>query len=199
MRFLLIVMIFLLSFGAFSEEQKRIVSPDGDALIAMDMAEHNGKSILVFGSCMFRDGDSVSVMDTVYIDGKEYLYASSETCSGWVYADYVKSGVQGSDVFGAMMFFLFIAYSLVLMGICIYKNKSVAFSVVVGLLTTVIVFFMLVFGNEMLGIVVGLTVLFVCLFVPASQDPDKMKKCPECAEAVLKDAKVCKHCGNRFD
>jgi hypothetical protein len=25
------------------------------------------------------------------------------------------------------------------------------------------------------------------------------KKCPECAEAVLVDAKVCKHCGYRFD
>jgi hypothetical protein len=26
----------------------------------------------------------------------------------------------------------------------------------------------------------------------------RMKQCPECAETVLADAKVCKHCGNRF-
>ncbi len=32
----------------------------------------------------------------------------------------------------------------------------------------------------------------------ALSDPHTTRKCPECAEKVLIDAKVCKHCGHRF-
>lgn len=34
---------------------------------------------------------------------------------------------------------------------------------------------------------------------PGLPPPIGMKKCPDCAEVVQPDARVCKHCGFRFD
>jgi hypothetical protein len=34
---------------------------------------------------------------------------------------------------------------------------------------------------------------------PSSVSPATRKKCPDCAELVLVEARVCKHCGYRFD
>lgn len=31
---------------------------------------------------------------------------------------------------------------------------------------------------------------------PAKPDPRKTRKCPQCAELILKEAKKCKHCGS---
>ena len=33
---------------------------------------------------------------------------------------------------------------------------------------------------------------------PRAPDPRYETKCPQCAEIVLKDARVCKHCGHRL-
>ena len=34
---------------------------------------------------------------------------------------------------------------------------------------------------------------------PVSNGPAEKKQCPDCAETVLRGARVCKHCGYRFD
>lgn len=58
-----------------------------------------------------------------------------------------------------------------------------------------------------LTILAALTVVVVWIFVaivgrgngnPASLPSQAQKKCPDCAEFVLAEARVCKHCGYRF-
>ena len=58
-----------------------------------------------------------------------------------------------------------------------------------------------------IGLVLGVFgfILIVCLpsdkkdAAPAGYSPkDETKRCPECAEEILKAAKVCKHCSHRL-
>ncbi|MGR3823859.1 MAG: zinc ribbon domain-containing protein [Salipiger marinus] len=58
-----------------------------------------------------------------------------------------------------------------------------------------------------IGLVLGIfgLILIACLpshkndVTPAGYSPkDETKRCPECAEEILKAAKVCKHCGHRL-
>ena len=64
-------------------------------------------------------------------------------------------------------------------------------------------------GNGLIGFLLGLFLgpigVIISFFVgsPAGQVAKSvasglMKKCPRCAEAVLPDAQVCKHCGHEF-
>jgi hypothetical protein len=64
-------------------------------------------------------------------------------------------------------------------------------------------------GNRGLGFIVGLILgpigIIIALFmgneagrVAAQVSSGKAKKCPMCAEAVMVDAVICKHCGHDF-
>jgi hypothetical protein len=51
-----------------------------------------------------------------------------------------------------------------------------------------------------LGTVLGVVfVLFTIYVIGTTIRGRTTKRCPDCDEAVSKDAKVCKHCGYRFD
>lgn len=65
-------------------------------------------------------------------------------------------------------------------------------------------------GNGGLGFLVGALLgplgIIIALFMGSEAGKVErqvadghMKKCPRCAEAVLPDAKVCKHCGHEFE
>ena len=77
-------------------------------------------------------------------------------------------------------FLIWLLCAFATMGVATAKNRNVV-------------------GWFFIGLVLPVIALIVVSVMPALADPDKMKKCPECAETVLKDAKVCKHCGHRFE
>lgn len=77
-------------------------------------------------------------------------------------------------------FFLWILLAVSTMAVAGYKNRNSV-------------------GWLCIGFVLPLISLIVVSVMPGLQAAESMKKCPECAEFVLKDAKVCKHCGNRFE
>jgi hypothetical protein len=62
------------------------------------------------------------------------------------------------------------------------------------------------FGWFLLGLIFGIFSTVVIAVIPAVTEakpyrmarPDEIKRCVECGEVVLKVAKVCKHCGYRF-
>ena len=49
-----------------------------------------------------------------------------------------------------------------------------------------------------LGILFGPFGLIVA-FLPDTEKAGTTKKCPDCAEIIKAEARVCKHCGRRFD
>ena len=52
------------------------------------------------------------------------------------------------------------------------------------------------FGWLVLGLLFGpIAVLIVGLMAKPAPDVETLRKCPFCAELILKEAKVCKHCG----
>ena len=63
-----------------------------------------------------------------------------------------------------------------------------------------------VFGWFILGMLFSLLALLVLACLPSLSDstasgepsPDTHVKCPDCAELVLREARVCKHCGCRL-
>lgn len=59
-------------------------------------------------------------------------------------------------------------------------------------------------GTNLFGAIIpALAGGFVLLFCLKNAFPkffqSKRTKCPECKENILKDAKICKHCGSRFE
>lgn len=79
-----------------------------------------------------------------------------------------------------MEFFLWIFFAVMTMVVAMAKNRNAV-------------------GWLAIGFVLPIISLIVVSVMPGLQAAESMKKCPECAESVLKDAKVCKHCGNRFE
>lgn len=79
-----------------------------------------------------------------------------------------------------MEFFLWIFFAVMTMVVAMAKNRNAV-------------------GWLAIGVVLPIISLIVVSVMPGLQAAESMKKCPECAEFVLKDAKVCKHCGNRFE
>jgi hypothetical protein len=55
------------------------------------------------------------------------------------------------------------------------------------------------FGWLILGAVFGVFALIVIACLSSVGDEDALKRCPDCAEAVQPQARVCKHCGYRFE
>lgn len=56
------------------------------------------------------------------------------------------------------------------------------------------------FGYFLLAMIISPLLCFLLLAVlgktsPAGPSPDTHIKCPDCRELILKDARVCKHCG----
>lgn len=64
------------------------------------------------------------------------------------------------------------------------------------------------FGWFLLGLILGIVGLVIIAALPRAEnyldtpqgrlESGRAKKCPECAELVQPDARVCKHCGTRF-
>lgn len=50
-----------------------------------------------------------------------------------------------------------------------------------------------------LSLFLPLLALIIILIIPSKQPQENLKKCPHCAEMVLKDAKICKHCKSVFE
>lgn len=55
-----------------------------------------------------------------------------------------------------------------------------------------------VLGWLVLGFLLGPVALLTVGFLGARIAPQSVRKCPFCAEMVLRDAKVCKHCGREL-
>ena len=75
-----------------------------------------------------------------------------------------------------------------------------AFSIVVGMIADsrgrggLFWFFISIILSPLLGVIM----LLLMPVVAKEPTPETHVKCPECAELVLKEAKLCKHCGTRL-
>lgn len=55
------------------------------------------------------------------------------------------------------------------------------------------------FGWLVLGALFGVFALIVVACLSSTDADPSLKRCPDCAEAVQPEARVCKHCGYRFE
>ncbi len=211
--FFLLFMFFVFAHASNFPDTGVIQSDSGSVRVAFFEQKSIGGSMELsfYGDCGFASGETVRMIKRMYIPNmkKEFVDVETDYCSGWIPSANIvgySAVLDGSSSdsgemaeFNLMLFLLYGFYALVITLVGIYKHKSTGLWVLFGSGAAVSVFAIMISGYEMVGIVFGLTIFVACLFVPASADPATLKKCPECAETVLKDAKVCKHCGNRFE
>jgi len=76
-------------------------------------------------------------------------------------------------------FILWLVCAFATMSVAIYKNRNGVGWLAIGAILPII------------------SLIFVSV-MPGLQDPATLKKCPQCAETCLKEAKICKHCGSEF-